>query len=109
MAMNDEETVALIAGGHTFGKVHGAGNPGEHVEREPEGAGLDGAWAWAGRTTSGSGNGADTISSGLEGAWTSEAHRSGTTATSTTSSATSGSRPKVARRRDAVDPRRRRR
>jgi catalase-peroxidase len=68
MAMNDEETVALTAGGHTFGKTHGAGAP-SHVGREPEGADLeDLGLGWRNRL--GTGSGGDTISSGLEGAWT---------------------------------------
>ena len=69
MAMNDEETVALIAGGHTFGKAHGAGDPGKHVGAEPEGAPMEEmGLGW--KNTLGKGSGAETISSGLEGAWT---------------------------------------
>ncbi|MBU3700406.1 MAG: catalase/peroxidase HPI, partial [Candidatus Kapabacteria bacterium] len=69
MAMNDEETVALIAGGHTFGKSHGAADPNQYVGREPAAASIEEqATGW--KNTYGSGMGGDTITSGLEGAWT---------------------------------------
>ena len=69
MAMNDEETVALIAGGHTFGKSHGAADPGKYVGKEPAGASIEEqSMGW--KNTFGSGNGEFTITSGLEGAWT---------------------------------------
>jgi catalase-peroxidase len=69
MAMNDEETVALIAGGHTFGKTHGAGNPDDYIGREPEGAPLqEQGLGWF--NSLGTGSGDDAITSGLEGAWT---------------------------------------
>ena len=69
MAMNDEETVALIAGGHTFGKTHGAADPKQYVDREPEGASIEEqGLGW--RNSFGKGHGVQTISSGLEVTWT---------------------------------------
>jgi catalase-peroxidase len=69
MAMNDEETVALVAGGHTFGKTHGAADPSKYVGPEPEGAPIENmGLGW--KNSFGTGSGGDAISSGLEGAWT---------------------------------------
>ena len=69
MAMNAEETVALVAGGHTFGKAHGAADPGKYVGREPAGASIEEqSKGW--KNTFGTGSGDDTITSGIEGAWT---------------------------------------
>ena len=69
MAMNDEETVALTAGGHTFGKAHGAANPDEYVGAEPAGASIvEQSMGW--KNSFGTGVGDDTITSGIEGAWT---------------------------------------
>ncbi|MEM7261692.1 MAG: catalase/peroxidase HPI [Planctomycetota bacterium] len=74
MAMNDEETVALIAGGHTLGKTHGAADPSRYVGAEPEGASIEEqGLGW--KSSYGTGKGVDTITSGLEGAWTSTPNR----------------------------------
>ena len=70
MGMNDEETVALIAGGHTFGKAHGAADPSKYVGVEPEGGDIE-AQGFGWKNKYGTGNRSDTITSGLEGAWTS--------------------------------------
>jgi catalase-peroxidase len=76
MAMNDEETVALIAGGHTFGKTHGAADPDQYVGPEPEGASLEQqGLGWS--SSYGTGHGADAITSGLEVTWTSTPTRWG--------------------------------
>ena len=89
MAMNDEETVALIAGGHTFGKTHGAADPDEYVGPDPEAADLaEQGLGWKSGFRSGKGD--DTISSGLEGAGP-RVPSGGTTSTSTCSSSTTGS------------------
>jgi catalase-peroxidase len=70
MAMNDEETVALTAGGHTIGKTHGNGD-GSHLEAEPEGAAIkEQGLGWMNNTSRGIGR--DTVTSGIEGAWTTE-------------------------------------
>ncbi len=93
MAMNDEETVALIAGGHTFGKTHGAADPLQYVGREPEGAGIEEqGLGW--KNSFGTGHGADTISSGLEVTWTTTPTRWSNNFLSTCS-ATNGSSPRA--------------
>jgi catalase-peroxidase len=74
MAMNDEETVALVAGGHAFGKAHGAGDPGKHVGPEPEAAPIQ-AMGFGWINSMAEGHGVATITSGIEGAWTSNPTR----------------------------------
>ena len=88
MAMNDEETVALVAGGHTFGKCHGAGDP-KLVGPEPEAAAARRRWAWAGRTPSAPARAA-TPPAAASKAPGRRTRRNGTTATSTCCSATTG-------------------
>ncbi len=89
MAMNDEETVALIAGGHTFGKTHGAGDP-SFVGAEPEGAVIeDQGLGW--RSKHGTGLGADAITGGLEVTWSQTPVAVVATTISTTCSSSSGS------------------
>jgi catalase-peroxidase len=88
MAMNDEETVALIAGGHTFGKTHGAGDP--SLSARSRKAPPSRIRASAGRASIGTGKGADAITSGLEVTWT-RRRRSGATTSSRTCSNTNGS------------------
>ena len=88
--MNDEETVALIAGGHTFGKTHGAADADDYVGPEPEGAPIEEqGLGW--KNTFGTGKGRDAITSGLEVTWTHDADPVEQRASSTTCSATSGS------------------
>jgi hypothetical protein len=90
MAMDDEETVALIAGGHTFGKTHGAG-PASHVGAEPEAAGLEAqGLGWQQQVR----QGGDAITSGLEVTWT-QTPRSGATSSSRTCSSTNGCRKRA--------------
>ena len=85
MAMNDEETVALIAGGHTFGKTHGAADPNDYIGAGARGCAAGGAGFWLARTASAPGSGRDTITSGIEVTWTSTPDHCGPTSTSRTS------------------------
>ena len=91
MAMNDEETVALIAGGHTFGKTHGAADPEEYVGPEPEAAPLEEQGLGWNNSYEQRQRHRRRSPAGLEVAWTDDPDRSGTTASSRSSSATSGS------------------
>jgi catalase (peroxidase I) len=96
MAMNSEETVALIAGGHTFGKVHGAHDPSQYVGPEPGGAPIEEqGFGW--KNKAGKGNAEDTVTSGLEGAWTGAPDKSGRICFSIIYSGSNGSKRRALR------------
>ena len=104
MAMNDEETFALIAGGHTFGKGHGATIPSKYVGPEPEGAPIEQqGFGW--KNSAGKGNAEDTISSAALKAHGPRNRSSGTTSISTTSTTTSGSSARARRAHGSGTPR----